>query len=210
MQIFSGREYECLDDFSQPGLIIDCGANVGYSSAYFLSKHPNAYVVAVEPDPDNFTVLKRNLAPYGDRVNVVRAGIWSHTAALAMAQEVYRDGRAWTRQVRVCDPREKGGFAGIDIGSLLASTGYMRISILKVDIEGAEAVVFANNYETWINLVDAIAIELHDDSTFGRGSEVFLSAISGRGFEISHSGELTICRRAPQKGLAEPERAEFS
>src|SRR6185437_6452192 len=36
-QIFARLEYSCLDDATDVSLIIDCGANVGYSSAYFLS-----------------------------------------------------------------------------------------------------------------------------------------------------------------------------
>ena len=45
-QVFIGLEYECLDDVADVGLVIDCGANVGYSSAYFLSRFPRCTVVA--------------------------------------------------------------------------------------------------------------------------------------------------------------------
>src|SRR5256885_16984483 len=51
-QIFIEEEYRPLV-LSSPQAIIDLGANVGYSSAYFLSQYPNATVLAVEPDPDN-------------------------------------------------------------------------------------------------------------------------------------------------------------
>jgi len=43
--------------------------------------------------------------------------------------------------------------------------------------------------------VDAIAIELHDDTVFGKGTEAFFTAIEGLGFDVSHSGELTVCRK---------------
>jgi len=145
----------------------------------------------------------RNLAPYGDRVKLLRAGIWSHPARLALSQQPYRGERSgWTRQVKVCGPGEDGEFDGINIGSLLASSGYDRISILKMDVEGAEAVIFSKNFDAWLERVDAIAIELHDDSMFGKGSEVFFSAINGQGFQVSRSGELTICRRSKKKESA--------
>ena len=86
-QIFVECEYRCLDDLTQVELIIDCGANVGYSSAYFLSRFPNSRIVAVEPDPENFEMLSRNLAPYGRRVNLVHAGIWSHATRLGFVDE---------------------------------------------------------------------------------------------------------------------------
>jgi hypothetical protein len=79
-QIFIEREYACLDDLPGANLIIDCGANVGYSSAYFLSRFPECRVIDVEPDPSNFSILEKNLAPYGERVRAIRTGIWSHVS----------------------------------------------------------------------------------------------------------------------------------
>ena len=195
MQVFFEREYACLDDVVNASLIFDCGANVGYSSAYFLARHPTCHIVAVEPDPENFAALTRNLSAYGDRVTLVRAGIWSHATKLAIAQVQYRDGREWTRQVRPCEAGDDEGIEGVDIGSILGSLEYDRISILKMDIEGAEAVIFSANYESWLETVDAVAIELHDDSTFGNGSDIFFAAINGQDFKVTRSGELTICRR---------------
>lgn len=194
-QIFVDREYACLDDLENVDLILDCGANVGYSSAYFLSCFPDARVVAVEPDSGNVEALARNLAPYGGRAQIVQAGVWSHDTPLAMSEEAYRGGGEWARQVRPCRPGEKSDLRGVSVETLLAQSGADRISILKVDIEGAEAVVFADGYEAWIDRVDVITIELHDDSSFGNATQVFNDAIRGQGFNISHSGELTVCRR---------------
>jgi FkbM family methyltransferase len=193
-QIFVGREYECLDEMDNVRLVIDCGANVGFSSVYFLSRHPRCEVIAIEPDAGNFEMLQRNLAPYADRVKLIRAGVWSHTTQLVMAENEYRGGREWSRQVRLCRPDEKADFEAVDIGSLLDGSGYQWISILKIDVEGTEAVIFRENYESWMERTDTIVIELHDDSMFGKGSEVFHSAIEGRDFKISKSGELTVCR----------------
>lgn len=60
-QIFVQRACQCLDDVASADLIVDCGANVGYSSAYFLSRFPGATVIAVEPDAQNFAALEWNL-----------------------------------------------------------------------------------------------------------------------------------------------------
>lgn len=192
-QIFRDVEYSCLDAMTNVGLVLDCGANVGYSSAYFLSRFPNCQVIAIEPDPGNFAMLQRNLLPYGSRVGMVRGGVWSHAARLAISKEAYRYGSECTRQVRECGSDEPADIDGIDIATLLERSGHDKISILKVDIEGAEAVVFSNNYQSWIEKVDSIVIELHDDSCFGKASEIFHSAIKDCNFQISRSGELTVC-----------------
>ena len=107
----------------------------------------------------------------------------------------YRDGREWTVQVRECKPGEEAEMQATDVGTLLKESGLDRISILKIDIEGAEAVVFAHNYEYWLQYVDNMVIELHDDSFFGKASDIVLNTInSGRSFNISQSGELTVCK----------------
>ncbi len=74
-QIFIEREYSCLNDLSNVDLVIDCGANVGYSSAYFLTHFPKCKVICIEPDSSNFMLLEKNLAPYKERVKLMRAGI---------------------------------------------------------------------------------------------------------------------------------------
>ena len=65
-QIFTNREYESVQ-LTNPLTIIDLGANVGYSSAYFLSRYAEAKVISIEPDPSNFRLLQQNLAPYATR-----------------------------------------------------------------------------------------------------------------------------------------------
>ena len=200
-QIFIDLEYGPLKELQDVRLIIDCGANVGYSSAFFLSQFPSSHVIAVEPDIRNFVMLQRNLSEYGSRATAIRAGIWSHNVPLRVSQERYRDGLEWSVQVQPCDADQAPDFQGVTIQSLLDSSRVARISLLKIDIEGAEAVVFQGNVD-WLDRVDAIAIELHDDTNFGKATEIFDAAIRSRGFEISYSGELTICRRP--KTLSHP------
>lgn len=193
-QIFVEREYSCLDDLSDVDLVIDCGANVGYSAAYFLTRFPKCQVICVEPDLSNFILLERNMAPYNGRVKLIRSGIWSHPADLKILEESYRDGREWTVQVRECMLSEVPEMQGIDVGTILKESGLQKISILKMDIEGAEAVVFSKNYESWLSCVENIVIELHDDSSFGQASDIVLNAISSscKSFSTSKSGELTV------------------
>lgn len=195
-QIFIQQEYSSLLDLKDVDLVIDAGANVGYSSFYFLTHFPNCRVLAVEPDAANFAALQTNLAPFGKRAIVHNCGIWSKQARLAIASNLYRDGRQWTRQVRECAPDEQAEFTAITIAELLRQSGCQRLSLLKMDIEGAEAVVFADSaVQEWLGRTDAIAIELHDDTSFGEATPVFAAAIRQQPFQVSRCGELTLCRR---------------
>lgn len=190
-QIFMSREYRCLDEVQEPSLIIDCGANVGYSSAYFLSRFPKAHLIAVEPDPKNFAMLLDNIRPFGGRATAICSGIWSREVGLVFSQEPFGDGREWARTVRVARDDEKPDMMAKDIGTLLKESGFERISILKVDIEGSEAEVFGSNYEPWIGRVDHMVIELHG----GKCEEIFGEAIAKEDLRVERCDELVVCKK---------------
>ena len=76
-QIFANREYDLArlrrheeigrffrDQFTQGRrpLIIDAGANIGASAAYFALTYPTAIIAAIEPDLGNFELLRRNVS----------------------------------------------------------------------------------------------------------------------------------------------------
>lgn len=191
-QIFIDKEYSPLSGMRDVGLVIDCGAYTGFSAAYFLNHFRNCYLVAIEPDPENFAVMEKNLKPFNNRVRLINSAVWSHSTGLALSGQTYRDGQKWTRQVRECLSGEIAEFTGVDIGTLLKESGKDKISILKIDIEGAEAELFSRNYQGWINRVDAIVIELHDDSLSGKASDIFFNAVPEKDFSFKRRGEVII------------------
>jgi FkbM family methyltransferase len=198
-QIFIEREYVLLDNIQNVDLVIDCGANVGYSSAYFLTRFPKCRVIAVEPEISNIESMKINLESYMERAKIFHAGIWSHATDLKISEIPFGDGLEWSTQVRECSAAESPDVKAVDIETLLKASGKERVSILKVDIEGAEVILFSKNYESWLPLVDNIVIELHDNTYFGNASNIFFEAIKNRSFNITNHGELVLCR--DQKSL---------
>src|SRR5262249_23378963 len=128
----------------------------------FLTRFPQARVIAVEPDPANFRLLQQNLAPYGARATCLCAAIWSDSVGVVLDSS-YRDGREWSRTVREPLPGEAPSVATVDIGALLKQGRAERIDILKIDVEKAEKVIFARNCEDWLERVTNLVIELHDD-----------------------------------------------
>jgi FkbM family methyltransferase len=185
-QIFVEREYRCLDYVRKAGLVIDLGANVGYSSAYFLSRFPECTVLAVEPDANNFALLQRNLAPYGDRWHALQAAVWWRSEMLQFKQPATQ-GQEWARAVEPGVANEPV-IRAVTIPELLASVPFDRISILKVDIEGAELGIFGHD-TSWLGLVDNIVIELHDETC----RKTFLQATSCWAGSFGTCGELTYC-----------------
>ena len=161
-QIFVRRDYSITPN-SPPKLIIDCGAYVGYSTAFFLSQYPNAHIIAVEPDSDNYHLLQQNMSPYKDQVELIRAGIWNQETGIMIDDCSNGDKGKWAIRVRKSKNDEKPDLMGITMEKLLSQSSFERIDILKMDVEGAEKIVF-ENCDNWINKVDAICIELHGAS----------------------------------------------
>lgn len=194
-QVFLFEEYSAIPALPDGAVVLDCGANVGYSAIYFLSRFPTCRVIALEPDPGNLTALRENLSPYGNRATVIGAAVWSRCGRLSMLEGGYRDGREWTRQVRETQPGEAGLIEAVDMPALLDRAGSDRISLLKMDIEGAEAVIFAEPTDAWLPRIDTLAIELHDDSQFGPATPIFEQAIRAARFHVVRTGEVTVCQR---------------
>ncbi len=190
-QIFEEVEYQCLPGDLSPVVIVDLGANVGYSSAYFLTRYPACSVIAVEPDADNFAAMERNLRAYGARVQTLLAAAWSSPGRLALRTDAFRGGGAWARQVQADND---GKIEAIDIDALMQRYRLPKISILKMDIEGAEVEVFKGSLD-WLDRVDVLVAELHDDSSFGPASPTVIPEMHRRGFRSWTHGELIVFRR---------------
>lgn len=118
------------------------------------------------------------------------AGTWTHDAAHHRLSRQYRDGREWAVQVRECEKGETPDVYGRDIGTVLRQTTFQTIDILKIDIEGAERVLFSGTSHVWLDQVSNIAIELHDTTCEG----VFFAVMSAYSYDLSKSGESTVCK----------------
>jgi len=194
-QVLLNLEYDCFPSVREPGLIVDCGANVGYASVFFLGRYPSAHVIAIEPDPDNFALLRRNTAPYGERATIIQSGVWSHATGLTIRRGEFGDGREWATQVVETPRGQTPDIQAVDLGGILLTSGFPRIDILKVDIERAEIELFGHGTERWLDRVGNLAIELHDEEC----EKILFRAVQGWGYTMSHHGELTVLEglRAP-------------
>jgi FkbM family methyltransferase len=168
--------------------IIDCGANIGLTTLYFHSRYPQARVIAIEPEPSNFELAKRNLAPY-PQLSVIRAAVWPTEGNLNVKLG-YRDGHHWAAQVA---PSDSGDVPAVTMDGLIKQHNVQQIDILKIDIEGAERELFSGNV-SWLGIVRCIMIELHDSDLPGCEA-TFMQAIAPYGFDVRKVGETTIALR---------------
>jgi FkbM family methyltransferase len=189
-QIFVSEEYSILRDLRNVMVVLDLGANVGFSSAYFLSCFPQSRVVAVEPDERNLAVCRTNLMPYGNRVLLLHGAAWERCTRLRLSKGSFADGREWATQVSNPSDGGVGDVQAWDVGSLIDMAGATKVDLLKVDIERAELAVFGDTAKKWLPRIRNICVELHGPDC----EAAFFNALADFDYSLERSGELTICR----------------
>lgn len=182
-QIFVSEDYNFPTSI-KPELIIDAGANVGYASVFFANKFRDAHIIAVEPEKSNIELLIENTSYYPN-IEVIESAIWDENTYLKI-KDVGLD--KWGFMVEKAQPDDPISFRAITIQELLAKSGYEKIDILKLDIEGSEKEIFSRNYDEWLGKVYILIIELHDRMKPGC-SNVFYSAIKNYNFKKTQKGE---------------------
>jgi len=164
-------------------LIIDCGANIGASVTWLSARYPEAHIIAVEPAPENFALLRRNCA--GLDVDLRQAGISSADG------RAHLDNGSGSDMGFQTNSEHKGvEIEMVSVGSLLASKSPASYTpfLLKVDIEGAEKDLFAGNTSS-LDQFPLIIVETHDWLMPGQhtSQEFFrFHAATGREFCMKH------------------------
>jgi FkbM family methyltransferase len=189
-QLFVRHEYgPVCSRLPDAAFILDLGANVGYASAIFASRYPSSRILAVEPDPGNYKLCVENLEPYGPRVKTLLGAVWANRSRLALARGTFCDGREWATQVVEARNGADADVEAWDVPSLLDLANQDVADLIKIDIEGSEAEVFAANTAKWLPRVRNICIELHDE----RCRDIFFAALRGFDYESFEFQEFTFC-----------------
>ena len=157
-QVFYEKQYDLYGvDFPKALRIIDGGANIGCASVYFTMRFPQAEILAIEPEKDNFSLLKTNTESYRN-IHCVQAGVWNKNEKLSIANP--EGGAAefmFDNNIINSD-----SINGMTIQSLLDLKNWNEVDIIKLDIEGAEKEVFSSDDLSWLKKVKLLIIELHD------------------------------------------------
>ncbi|HUR66491.1 MAG TPA: FkbM family methyltransferase [Chitinophagaceae bacterium] len=183
-QAFLNREYEIA--FKEtPKVIVDGGANIGLFTIIMKNRYPGAKIICIEPDPENFSQLLKNVSAYSN-IHFENCGVWSKETRLKVYDK-YKLGK-WGVVVEESDSEES--IFGISINSVMKKYSLPCIDILKLDIETSEKQVFAENFEEWLPKIRIVLIELHDWIEKGC-SKAFFTAInrSFRDYFYSAKGE---------------------
>jgi len=179
-------------------VVVDCGGNIRLASLWFAKRFPEARIVVVEPDGDNFSLLERNLAHLGNRVQMVRGGVWPESGWLRIRNP---DSGSAAFQVEWASEGSPGALRAYTLDELCKLGGGNSPFIVKIDIEGAQSELFKRNTD-WVSRTNLITLELDDWLMPWQGtSRSFFSCVGQYPFEYLLGGESIFCYRDVGAGI---------
>jgi FkbM family methyltransferase len=156
-------------------LVVDLGANVGYSCLYWLRAFPNARVLAFEPHPVHLEQLRKNLElnHWSGRADLVAAAAGTTSGSGRLT-----DGGAGSSLLM------KTGFASLPVPVVdwFEHVGGRTIDLLKMDIEGSEYDLLADPRFAQLD-VRVLVLEWHMTAERPDGQAWCLERLHQLGYE---------------------------
>ncbi len=158
-EIFREEVYKIDLDIQEP-VIVDIGAHIGLSIIYFKEKFPKSKIIALEPHPENYEILEKNIFENNLK------NIWTIPSAVSTNSN--------KRTMYYCEDNlstnsfKKGAWDNTEINQkevlveciTLNDLINEKVDLLKMDVEGIEEDVILNSKKA-LDLVSNLIFEYH-------------------------------------------------
>lgn len=190
-EIFIDRMYRSTESliFSlQSSTILDIGAHIGLFSIYAAILNPQIKIIALEPEPDNFNLMKENL-----KLNHIKNIVVKNMALvnndqkdiiLQLSKNTHNHIVPLSNCHIVDSANKEISVPAVNLEKIIIKNKLDKIGLLKMDIEGGEFDIFQNlNQNTW-SKIQNIAMEYHE---LGNNKRADLeNIIRSHGFSVEH------------------------
>jgi len=181
-EILHGGQYGVRSPLPSQPVILDAGANVGFSAAWFSALYEGAMVHCFEPEQENYRLLEANLeklpgfvlnhCAVGQEEGLVSLRVADHGALHSVLDS---EGNGPVQEVRQ-----------IALGNYLREQRLSQVDLLKLDVEGSELdALFGLGSE--IEGVRVIIGELHRSAV---DEHSFYEFLAQRGFRTVWTKDL--------------------
>jgi FkbM family methyltransferase len=184
-EIFIYKSYRFKSSTKSP-LIFDCGSNIGISILYFKIFHPACRIVAFEPDPQNFRLLKMNVEVNKmEKVTLYSCALGKQDGTCKLFNTQAGKGGL---NSSIYANESNTNFSEVPMKKLSGFI-YEKIDFLKMDVEGAEAEIIRELSETEkLNRIKEVVLEFHSAEAL---SEVpLVLALDKAGLKLSGKDQL--------------------
>lgn len=162
-EIFDNQTYghAAIRPTRQDAVIVDIGAHIGCYTLW-ARKHTNAKVIAYEPLPSNFELLKQNIAAnnLADVSAINKAVSAASTPVWISADRVSSGNRTSVDRTN----RSEGVWVDtVTLYDILSDNNLSHIDLLKMDCEGAEGAIIQSATCELLGSIQRCVLEFHDD-----------------------------------------------
>lgn len=172
-------------DYVRPGSrIVDVGAHVGFFTQRFATwVGPEGHVIALEPEPVNFGRLVRRLRRSGlaSRVEAVNAAAVESSGDYFLRVDPWHPGDHQLATSGLPVP-------GVALDRLVEHDDRWPVSLMKIDVQGAETRVLTGAAETVRRFRPSLLVEVDDARLRKQGSsaEGLLGLLASLGYTPQH------------------------
>lgn len=166
--IFISEEFSRMSDVAFDSFL-DLGGNIGLSTLYFSSLRPESRKLVLEPENENFILLSKNTQRV-EHLKKMKYAVGDFTGKISLLDgggndsffisDARKSDLNGSKIISECDC--------IDINSLVNEEN--TFDVVKIDIEGAEGLLFVDI--SWMKYVKICLIEIHDNFISGLREQI--------------------------------------
>jgi len=173
----------CRDRFQ----ILDIGAHIGVFSIYSKIINPKSEIIAIEPEPENFELLKTNLKLNGCKnIKAIQAALIAgneKTTNLYLSKNTHNHStnKPLNQSTSITAP-------ATNLELLMKEHKLSKIGLLKMDIEGAEFEIVSGLRTSDFGRIQNFVIEYHPapHGVQGKPADYLSNIIRQHGFSVEH------------------------
>jgi FkbM family methyltransferase len=164
LEIWHNNVYRLGQFYSpKPGdIIVDIGAHVGLFSLRVLCEAPGTRIVALEPSPENFECLRRNVHDFlrAGRAEVYNVAIGPQFGKITMMD--VPSNRSFDARTMPAQENDATAVDMVPLSRVFELARADELALLKMDAEGGEDGAFSTADSHLLKRVQRIAMEYHD------------------------------------------------
>jgi FkbM family methyltransferase len=189
--------YNNIKKNNSKALIVDCGSNIGSSSNYFSRIFFGSFVVSIEPEINNFLMIKKNFCSPNSVLINKAISCDNQNYSLNISEDsrghFINISHLQEKNIKINSLFKREKVEAITVKDILNNYRNDCVPFLiKIDIEGFEQNLFYKNFE-WMNDFLIIIIEIHDWMIPNRSiSSNFIKALNEIGKDEQNNRDLVI------------------
>ena len=177
--------------------VVDVGANIGFFTRRFAQwVGPSGHVIALEPETQNFERLKQAVAKDGvaARVETILAAAGESDGVVRLRINPQHPG---DHRIELPDSTQGHNVPMVRLDDLLAARGWPTVSLVKIDVQGAEERVLMGAEQTLTTARPAWFVEVDDAHlrAMGSSAEALMRRFTTHGYAV---------RRVLKQGVSAP------